>query len=173
MRKSMAIVLLVVGCSQVPPPALEPGISAPIVVSLEALEADSIAEEQIRLLFRSESSLIEPDSFFADGAIVLADGELRGSAPRLAGVGVGGTLQLVSTRVSTSGGFVWAILEYRWLPMFESDPVGFGLATLVFGRDRSGAWKLMHMHSSSARPVQEKERPGPPDPQGDPGRGGV
>ncbi len=132
-----------------------------VTVTEASFVAESLAEEQIRLLLRSESSLIEPDSFFAEGAIVLADGELRGSVPRLAGVGLGGTIQLVSTRVSTSGGFVWAIIEYRWLPMFESDVIRFGVATLVFGRDREGAWKLMHMHSSS--PVQARERSSPAD----------
>lgn len=166
------LLLGLVGCSQAPGPDSTTPVAAPLTVTLEAMQADSVAEVRIRELMRSESSLVEPDSFLADGAIVLADGELRGSAPRLAGVGVGGNLQLVSTRVSASGPFVWAIVEYRWLPMFENDPVGFGLATLVIGRDLEGAWKVMHMHSSSARPVPDATRPEPPEPEGDPGRGG-
>jgi hypothetical protein len=160
MRVHPILVGMALGCSQAPPPDPTPATKM-VTVTEESFVAESLAQEQIRLLLRSESSLIEPDSFFAEGAIVLADGELRGSVPRLAGVGLGGTIQLVSTRVSASGGFVWAIIEYRWLPMFESDVIRFGVATLVFGRDREGAWKLMHMHSSS--PVQGRERPAEPD----------
>jgi hypothetical protein len=159
-RVHLILGAMVMGCSQAPRPEPAPA-AAMVTVTEESFVAESLAQEQIRLLLRSESSLIEPDSFFAEGAIVLADGELRGSVPRLAGVGLGGTIQLVSTRVSASGGFVWAIIEYRWLPMFESDVIRFGVATLVFGRDREGLWKLMHMHSSS--PVQARERPASPD----------
>ena len=171
MRRVWLAMPMALACSQAPPPDPTPVMNTAVTVTLEALEADSVAELRIRELLESESSLVAPDSFLAEGAIVLADGELRGSAPRLAGVGVGGTLQLVSTRVSSSGAFVWAILEYRWLPMFDTDPVGFGLATLVIGRDRTGTWKVMHLHSSSARPVRERPDATPPDSATEPSGG--
>jgi hypothetical protein len=158
-----AVMLVLAGCSQAPPPQQQPTLNSPVTATLEAMEADSVAEIQIDLLLNSERSLVEPDSFLATGAIVLADGELRNSAPRLAGVGLGGAIQLISSRVSVVGSFVWAILEYRWLPMFENDTIRFGVATLIIGRARDGEWRVLHMHSSSERPLPEPQKPESPD----------
>lgn len=166
---AVALVGLVLGCAGTPPPP-ETTMVTPVTTTLEALEADSVADLLIRRLMTSESELVEPDSLLANEALVIADGELRRSVPRLAGVGLGGTLQLVTTRVAASGAYVWAIIEYRWLPMFESDAMRFGLATLVIARLRDGTWRLVHLHSSS--PPVPAPRPEPPDTLGDPGRGG-
>jgi hypothetical protein len=121
-------------------------------------------------VIRSESTLDEPDSLFAIDALVIADGEARRSAPRLAGVGLGGSLQLVTTRAAARGAFVWVVMEYRWLPMFESDALRVGVATLIVSRLRDGNWRIVHLHSSS--PVPQMPQPGSPDTLGDPGRGG-
>lgn len=163
-------VVLLVGCAGAPQP--EPTVLAPIAASLEALEADSVAELVVARLLASETNLEEPDSLFADGAMVIADGESRASLPRLAGVGVGGRVQLVTSQVSTRGAFVWGVLEYRWIPSFESDAVRGGVATLVIARLRDGAWRIVHLHSSA--PIAERPdaaRPVPPDTSSDPGRG--
>jgi hypothetical protein len=137
------------------------------------MTADSIAEGFIRQLLASESTLEEPDSLFAPGALVLADGELRGSLPRLAGVGIGGRVQLVTSQVSTSGAFVWGVLEYRWLPLFESDAVRVGVVTLVIAKRRDDSWRIVHLHSSSpAAERPEPPRPAPSDTLDSPGRGG-
>jgi hypothetical protein len=163
--------MLAVGCAQAPPP--EPTIHTPVTTSLEALEADSVASIVIERLLASDALLEEPDSLFADGAIVIADGEVRLSVPRLAGVGLGGRVHLVTSQVSTRGAFVWGVLEYRWLPVFESDAVRGGVATVVIARLRDGAWRIVHLHSSA--PVSERpdmNRPAPPDNRDGAGRGG-
>lgn len=165
-----ALAVATLGCAATPPP--EPAMVTPVTTSLEALEADSVAEEFIARLVASESALEEPDSLFAPEALVIADGELRRSVPRLAGVGLGGTLQLVTTRVSASGAYVWGVIEYRWLPMFESDAVRVGVATVMVARLRDGSWRIVHLHSSSPAPLPLTPRPEPPDTTGDPGRGG-
>ena len=149
-------------------------MAAPMLAtSFDAMVADSIAEGFITRLLTSESTLEEPDSLFAEGALVITDGEGRSTLPRLAGVGVGGRVQLVTSQVSTSGAFVYAVLEYRWLPLFESDAVRVGVATVVIARRRDDSWRIMHLHSSSpAAERPDAPRPAPPDTLDSPGRGG-
>jgi hypothetical protein len=168
---ALLLAMLAAGCAQAPPP--EPTVITPVTTSLEALEADSVASVIIQRLLTSDALLEEPDSLFADGAIVIADGEVRLSVPRLAGVGIGGRVQLVTSQVSTRGAFVWGVLEYRWLPVFESDAVRGGVATVVIARLRDGAWRIVHLHSSA--PVVERpdmNRPAPSDTLDSAGRGG-
>jgi hypothetical protein len=137
------------------------------------MAADSIAQAFIRQLLASEGALEEPDSLFAPGAVVIADGELRGSLPRLAGVGIGGRVQLVTSQVSTSGAFVWGVMEYRWIPLFESDALRVGVASVVIARRRDDSWRIVHLHSSSpAAERPEAPRPAPSETLDSPGRGG-
>ena len=146
---------------------------ATLATSLDAMVADSIAEGFITRLLTSESTLEEPDSLFADGVLVITDGEPRTTLPRLAGVGVGGRVQLVTTQVSASGAFVWGVLEYRWLPLFESDAVRVGVATIVIAKRRDESWRIIHLHSSApAAERPDAPRPAPPDTLDSPGRGG-
>jgi hypothetical protein len=147
------------GCVSRPDPTVLPVPT--LATSIDALQADSIAEGMITRLLTSETSLEEPDSLFAEGILVLTDGEPRASLPRLAGVGVGGRVQLVTSQVSTSGAFVWGVLEYRWLPLFDSDAVRAGVATVVIARRSDNSWRIVHLHSSS--PVVE--RPQAPRPE--------
>lgn len=162
---------LVAGCvsRQVPVTMATPTLAT----SVDAMAADSIAEGFIARLLTSESTLEEPDSLLADGVLVITDGEPRATLPRLAGVGVGGRVQLVTTQVSASGAFVWGMLEYRWLPLFESDAVRVGVATVVIAKLRDGSWRIIHLHSSSpAAERPDAPRPAPPDTLDSPGRGG-
>jgi hypothetical protein len=166
-----AMLAVVAGC--VSRPVATPMATPTLATSVDAMVADSIAEQFVTRLLTSESTLEEPDSLFAEYAIVITDGEARATLPRLAGVGVGGRVQLVTSQVSTRGAFVWGVLEYRWLPLFESDAVRVGVATLVIARLRDDPWRIIHLHSSS--PIAERPeapRPVPPDTLDSPGRGG-
>lgn len=163
--------LLLAGCVSRQPPAT---MAAPMLsTSVDAMHADSIADLFISRLLTSESVLEEPDSLFADGALVITDGEVRSSLPRLAGVGVGGRVQLVTSHVATTGAFVWGVIEYRWVPLFESDALRVGVATLVIARQRDSTWRVIHLHSSApAAERPETPRPVPSDTLDSPGRGG-
>lgn len=147
--------------------------SPTLATSVDAMVADSIADQFVARLLTSESTLEEPDSLFAEYAIVITDGEGRTTLPRLAGVGVGGRVQLVTSQVSTRGAFVWGVLEYRWLPLFESDAVRVGVATLVIAKLRDESWRIIHLHSSSPTAERpEAPQPVPSDTLDSPGRGG-
>lgn len=157
-------------CSRNLPLETVPTATPQVTATMDALQADSVADSFISRLLESESDLAEPDSLFGSDATVFADGEPRGSVPRLAGVGLGGTVQLVTSRVATRGAFVWGVIEYRWLPMFDTDAMRVGVATLVIARLPDGSWRIVHLHSSSPRPP-DTPQPEPPDSLGDPGRG--
>lgn len=169
--RAVTLALLLAACGGAPPPQGMPTTAPQVTATMEAMQADSVADLFIGRLVESERTLEEPDTLFADDAMVIADGEPRSSVPRLAGVGLGGTLQLVTTRVSTRGAFVWGVVEYRWLPMLEGDAVRVGVATLIIAKLPDGSWRIVHLHSSSP-PPPDAPRPEPPDSMGDPGRGG-
>ena len=175
-ERALLAMLAMVACGGgSPPPRVMPTAMSQVTTTMEALEADSVASAFIERLVRSENELSEPDSLFATDALVIADGEPRGSVPRLAGVGLGGILQLVTTRVSTSGAFVWGVMEYRWLPSFETDVLRVGVATLIIAKLPDGSWRIVHLHSSSPRPADSGSAPddSTSDPGGNPGISGT
>lgn len=169
----LGLAALGVACAGAPAPqSAVPTTNPVITATLDAMEADSVASLILGRLLASEAKLEEPDSLFAEDAVVVADGELRYGVPRLAGVGLGGQLQVVTTRTSVQGSFVWGVLEYRWLPSFENDALRIGIATVIIARTRDGAWRIVHLHSSAPTPEPDAPRPAPPDSVGDAGRGG-
>lgn len=151
-------VLLLLGCgarnSGVQPSAVPQG-------SLEAFAADSIANLLIARAFTADAALQEPDSLYVEDAEIIANGEPRADAPRIAGIGLEGRVQLGSSRITVTGGFVFGSVEYRWLPKTVGDTASEGRATFVLGRTRLGAWRILHLHSST--PPVETTRPARPD----------
>lgn len=115
------------------------------------MEADSIAELLIDRLMTSESDLTESDSLYAAAAITIANGALRNQVPRLAGVGLGGHVQLMSSRINAHGGFAWGILQYRWLPRFGTGGIQIGLATMVITPQADSGWRIVQLHSSTTQ----------------------
>jgi hypothetical protein len=129
-----------------------PNMLPPVVVTIDVLRADSIASDLVRRLFAAEQTSEVADSLFDTESIVIANGEPRLATPRLAGVTSGGQLQLITSRVATTGVFVWGVLEYRWLPASGNAIASTGLATVVLAQRRDGTWRLVHLHSSSGDP---------------------
>ncbi len=171
-ERTVLVLLALTACGGgSPPPQVMPTTAPQVTTTMAALEADSVANTFISRLVQSENDLTEPDSLFADDALVIADGEPRGSVPRLAGVGLGGILQLVTTRVASRGAFVWGVMEYRWLPSFASDVLRVGVATLIIAKLPDGTWRIVHLHSSSPRPASPAAEPNDTtsDPGGAPG----
>lgn len=164
----ITIVLLVAACHAGNPqqPMFTPGIT----VSIGAMQADSIAGELIDRLIASESELTESDSLYAPGATTIANGAIRNRVPRLAGVAVGGHVQLMSSRINAHAGFAWGILQYRWVPRFgSSGGIHIALATVVIAPQADGTWRIVHLHSSTT-PI-DAPRPAPSDTSNDAGRG--
>lgn len=136
--------------------------------SIEAFAADSIANLLIARAFTADVALQEPDSLYVEDAEIIANGEPRADAPRIAGIGLDGKVQMGSSRITVTGGFVFGSVEYRWLPQTVGEPASEGRATFVLGRIKTGAWRILHLHSST--PPVETTRPVRPDTTGRTGR---
>lgn len=163
-RQPLAALLLGASACTTALPMHQPTVGLGLTATVGALEADSIGNVLLARLLDAENQMVEPDSLFTPEAIVLADGEPRITTPRLAGSRVGGRIQLVSTRLSVRGGFVWGVFEYRWVPRFSSDALSQGLATVVIGVQPDGGWRILHLHSSSPPTwPQNASTPGTPE----------
>ena len=149
MTRPALLLLLLAGCAH---GTAAPAPAGPIPVTLEALAADSIASAMVRRAFDADAKLADPDSLYIPNAEVIANGAPRAEAPRLAGVAEGGTVQLGSSRFSVTGNYVWGTMQYRWVPGVPEKRIVDGWATFVIARLKTGEWRILHVHSSTASP---------------------
>ena len=119
---------------------------------MDALTADSIAQGIVRRALDADARGTTPDSLYLAQAEVIANGAPRAEAPRLAGVGEHGTIQLGSSRFAVTGSYVWGTIQYRWVPGTAQQKMIDGWATFIVGRLKSGEWRILHVHSSIATP---------------------
>jgi hypothetical protein len=136
-----------------------------ILTSVGAMTADSIANELITRALSADAALKNPDSTYSADAEVVANGELRTEAPRLAGMSAGGRLLLGSSKTSVTASFIWGSIEYRWIPETPGRVATSGYATIIVGHLRDGTWRVVHLHSSTI-PPPETQQPTRPDTTG-------
>lgn len=146
--KRAAIVLLVAGCAGHGP---KPDVMPRIPITVDALIADSIAHGIVQQAFEADSKFKNPDSLYIADAEVVANGTPRADAPRFAGIGSDGSVQLGSSRFSVTGNYVWGSIQYRWVPPSAALHMVDGWATFVIARLKGGEWRILHVHSSTAR----------------------
>ena len=149
MTRPTLLLLLLAGCAHGAPAPAGP---APIPVTMDALLADSIASAIVRRAFDADVKLANPDSLYIPDAEVVANGTPRADAPRLAGIGEDGTVQLGSSRFAVTGNYVWGTIQYRWVPGVAGKRMIDGWATFVIARLKGGEWRILHVHSSTASP---------------------
>ena len=147
--KPAAILLLVAGCAGHRAPA---DVMPRIPITVDALVADSIAHGIVQQAFDADIKLTNPDSLYIADAEVIANGAPRADAPRFAGIGTDGHVQLGSSRFSVTGNYVWGSIQYRWLPPSVGQHMVDGWATFVIARLKGGEWRILHVHSSTAGP---------------------
>lgn len=148
MKRALVLVLLA-GCGR---PATPPNTMTGILVTEDALVADSIAHAMVQRAVDADAKHQTPDSLYLADAEIIANGAPRADAPRLAGVGDDGAIQLGSSRFSVSGSYVWGTIQYRWVPPATDKPMVDGWATFVMARLKTGEWRILHIHSSTAGP---------------------
>lgn len=167
MKRSLAALLLL-GCSA----GNRSGVvtAAAPTITLEAFAADSIAGVLVARAFAADIALQEPDSLYVEDAEIIANGEPRADAPRFAGIGLDGRVQMGSSRFTISGSFVYGTVEYRWVPRTVGELASEGRASFVMGRNRAGAWRILHLHSSTPPVEVDTTRPARPDTTGHAGR---
>jgi hypothetical protein len=158
--------VLAAGCVRRPVPP-EP-VPYP-TTSVAAMTADSIANQLISRALTADAALANPDSVYSGDAEVVANGELRTEAPRLAGISPGGRLFLGSSRTTVTASFIWGSIEYRWVPDTPDRMATSGYATIIVGHLRDGSWRVVHLHSSTI-PPPETPQPAHPGTSGSAGR---
>jgi len=93
------------------------------------------------------------DTLLDEGAVIIANGRERPTAPRFAAIGAGGMVTIATVQVEIApGGLAWAFAAYRWTGEGRSAPE-IGTATIVL-KQRAGGWKITHAHSSQQLPWQ-------------------
>lgn len=146
MMRASGLLLLCAACAHPSAPPQPVVIAAP-----GSFYADSIAHHLILTAFEADAALRTPDSVYIANAEIIADGAPRIDPPLLAGVGQGGTIELGSSRFAVTSNFVWGTTQYRWVPADPAQRIVEGWATLMIGQDRDGAWRILHLHSSTVR----------------------
>lgn len=130
------------------------GPTAPATVVSPQL-ADPDAEQEVSTILEAavtgDPKGSGADSLYSPSSTVVANGSLRLSTPRLAGVQPGGSAAITTSEVSVRGGVAWAMVEYRWFST-ELNQVRVGRATVVLMPKRGGrGWWIVHAHSSTSR----------------------
>jgi hypothetical protein len=163
MRRSAALaILLLAGCVR-HRVTIDP--RAGIATTVGAIEGDSIANVLITRALSADAALQNPDSVYSDDAEVVANGELRTEAPRLAGLSPGGRLLLGSSKTMVTASLVWGSIEYRWIPGSPGQAATSGYATIIVQHLRNGSWRVVHLHSSTI-PPPDAQQPTHPDTTG-------
>lgn len=152
MSRALPLVALVCAACVTHTATVEP--SNGIVTSVGVMAADSIANALITRALSADAALRNPDSTYSADAEVVANGELRTEAPRLAGNGVGGRLFLGSSKTEVTASFIWGSIEYRWIPDSLGAKALSGYATIIVGHLRDGNWRVVHLHSSTVPPPE-------------------
>lgn len=116
---------------------------------LKVVALDDRVLEVIVAALESDARLEPADSLYDRESVIVANGEVRHAPPRFAGIGEAGAIAVASSRMEMRGGLAWAQIEYRWM----STAAGIardGRATFIMIPNDNGAWRIRHVHSSSA-----------------------
>ena len=149
MTRSALCLLLLAGCAHAAPaPDTAPGIQ----VTVDDLAADLIAHAIVQRAFDADTKFKNPDSLYVLDAEVVANGAPRADAPRLAGIGENGSIQIGSSRFAVTGNYVWGSVQYRWVPESVQRKMIDGWATFIIARLKGGEWRIVHVHSSTTTP---------------------
>ena len=120
-----------------------------MVVPAELLE-DRVVRDVVREALQADAKGDPADSLYLVGATVVANGRVRVSLPRFAGIELGGNLQITGLQAEITSTLAWAIMDYQWVSA-DGSRGAFGRATVVL-EPFGGAWRIKHVHSSTARP---------------------
>ncbi len=141
--------LLAAACAGATGPAAAHG-PAPRVVA-ESPDAQGEVERVLEALVTRDGAGGAPDSLFAPDAIVLAGGNARLAAPRLAGVQAGGQSAITASQISVRDGVAWGVVDYRWFST-DQNLVRLGRATvLLLPRRTKPGWWIAQLHSDLVR----------------------
>ena len=132
------------------------GPGAPARLPVAVVEPDEQLSQVILSALQADARLETPTGLYENDATIVADGAQRYAPPLYAGIGPGGEVAIMSSRIEVRAGIAWAQIEYRWL----STAVGRaaeGRASFVLVPGTEGAWRIRHAHSSSPEQAGQVE----------------
>lgn len=88
------------------------------------------------------------DTLYATTAEIVLNGRSQGRTPTFAGIHRGGQVAISSSRLEAARATAWSLVRYRWVAD-DGQSAAEGFATFVLGRDSSGQWRILHVHSST------------------------
>jgi hypothetical protein len=140
--RSIALLVLMGACAQQRLPE-----TRAVLTSASEVEINRVIENALQADGRSEPA----DSLYAPHAVVVADGRVRRTPPRFAGLGPDGEVAITSTQMEIRGTAAWGDVEYRWVSD-RTNQVRVGRASFVLtpAQGRRGWW-VAQLHSSTAR----------------------
>jgi hypothetical protein len=111
------------------------------------VEVSSLVEQALQADAKAESA----DSLYAPYAVVIADGAVRRTTPRFAGVSREGEVAITNTQMEIRGTVAWGDVEYRWVSD-RSNRAQVARASFVAApaQGRRGWW-IVQAHSSTAK----------------------
>jgi hypothetical protein len=111
------------------------------------VEVTSLVERALEADAKAESA----DSLYAPHAVIIADGAVRRTTPRFAGVGREGEVAITNTQMEIRGAVAWGDVEYRWVSD-RSNRAEVARASFVAApaQGRRGWW-IVQAHSSTAK----------------------
>lgn len=140
--RAVVFVLGLAGCAHTVQPRLTPRTALGTTGQIEEL-----ARLAITLDVAGDRAA---DTLYASDALVVANGRVRVTAPRFAGVSYGGRATIATASVTLEGQFAWVLLDYRWFNL-QQNQAEAGRATFIC-QNRGAGWKIVHVHSSQLLP---------------------
>ncbi len=137
------VLLLLAGCVSLP--ARES--SVPLLVQESP---DESLMNLVTAALGADARLEPATPLYAEGATLIANGEVRHFPPRYAGLAPGGEVGITSSRVEFRQDVAWAFVEYRWISTAEAS-AREGVVSFVLVPATGGGvgWRILHAHSSS------------------------
>ena len=120
-----------------------------------AMAFDDVRVRRIVLAaLEAEAAGSGSDSLYLAETIIVSNGRIRRTPPRLAGMATGGNVRLLETLVEIAPGLAWVSARYQWMSG-ENQSVETGRATFILV-PVGGDWKIRHAHSSTVLPWESE-----------------
>ncbi len=120
-----------------------------------AMAFDDVRVRRIVLAaLEAEAAGSGSDSLYLAETIIVSNGRIRRTPPRLAGMATGGNVRLLETLVEITPGLAWVSARYQWMSG-ENRSVETGRATFILV-PVGGDWKIRHAHSSTVLPWESE-----------------
>ncbi len=145
---AVVVGLVMAGCGGAAPRTGGATLPSPIMSSAGQVVEENVSDFLTAVL-RADSKLEVADSLYAEGAAIVANGEMRFVPPRFAGIESGGDVAITSSRLEVRSGVAWGFVEYRWVSAADGRTKEGRASFFLIPKPRGPGWRVAHAHSST------------------------